>query len=192
MLSATGTLNSSTSLELSWGRAANSLNYQLQQQQLFRANAGVSSLPLLFPSAVQADYVPVFLLPRRAHGQRRPVPNRSGPVHQPEHHARHHRQPDESVGSAFLEGRVLLPAQLQAAEHLRRFNSQIDFQDNASNPSTRGSATRTRRRACSISTSKPISSRFPSGTTRTSSGTRRTTGSPAPFDARLRRAVLHS
>ncbi len=60
MLSATGTLNSSTSLELSWGRAANSLNYQLQQQQLFRANAGVSALPLLFPSAVQADYVPFF------------------------------------------------------------------------------------------------------------------------------------
>src|SRR4029079_16705227 len=62
MLSATGTLNNSTSLELSWGRAANSLNYQLQQQQLFRANAGVSSLPLLFPSAVQADYVPRFQL----------------------------------------------------------------------------------------------------------------------------------
>ena len=61
MLSATGILNSSTSLELSWGRAANSLNYQLQQQQLFRANAGVSSLPLLFPSAVQADYVPWFV-----------------------------------------------------------------------------------------------------------------------------------
>jgi hypothetical protein len=61
MLSATGTLNSSTSLELSWGRAANSLNYQLQQQQLFRANAGVSALPLLFASAVQADYVPWFV-----------------------------------------------------------------------------------------------------------------------------------
>src|SRR5438552_4076724 len=60
MLSATGVLNSSTSLEVSWGRAANSLNFQLQQQQLFRANAGVSSLPLLLPSAVQADYVPWF------------------------------------------------------------------------------------------------------------------------------------
>src|SRR5205823_774830 len=53
--------NSSTSLELSWGRAANSLNYQLQLQQLFRSNAGVSALPLLFPQAVQADYVPWFV-----------------------------------------------------------------------------------------------------------------------------------
>ena len=61
MLSATGILNSTTSLELSWGRASNSLNYQLQQQQLFRANAGVSNLPLLFPGAVQADYVPWFI-----------------------------------------------------------------------------------------------------------------------------------
>jgi hypothetical protein len=61
MLSASGILNNTTSLELSWGRAANSLNYQLQQQQLFRANAGVSSLPLLFPGAVQADYVPWFV-----------------------------------------------------------------------------------------------------------------------------------
>jgi hypothetical protein len=60
MLSATGILNSSTSLELSWGRASNSLNYQLQQQQLFRSNAGVTGLPLLFPDAVQGDYVPWF------------------------------------------------------------------------------------------------------------------------------------
>ncbi|HXI30250.1 MAG TPA: carboxypeptidase regulatory-like domain-containing protein, partial [Vicinamibacterales bacterium] len=67
MLSATGVLNNSTSLELSWGRAANSLNFQLQQQQLFRSNAGVSSLPLLFPSAVQADYVPWFVF-RGANG----------------------------------------------------------------------------------------------------------------------------
>jgi hypothetical protein len=61
LLSATGALNSSTSLELSWGRAANSLNYQLQRQELFRKNAAVSALPLLFPEAAQADYVPWFV-----------------------------------------------------------------------------------------------------------------------------------
>jgi Carboxypeptidase regulatory-like domain/TonB dependent receptor/TonB-dependent Receptor Plug Domain len=61
MISGTGILNSTTSLELSWGRAANSLNYQLQLDKLFRANAGVSSLPLLYPQAVQADYVPWFV-----------------------------------------------------------------------------------------------------------------------------------
>ncbi len=61
LLSATGALNSSTSLELSWGRAGNSLNYELQQQQLFRKNAGLASFPLLFPEAAQGDYVPWFV-----------------------------------------------------------------------------------------------------------------------------------
>ena len=61
MLQATGILTPSTSLELSWGRAANSLNFNLQQQSLFKkSNAAFGSLPLLFPDAVQADYVPWF------------------------------------------------------------------------------------------------------------------------------------
>jgi hypothetical protein len=60
MLSATGIVNPTTSIELSWGRAANSLNYELQLEKLFRSNAGVSALPLLFPEAIQADYVPWF------------------------------------------------------------------------------------------------------------------------------------
>ena len=61
MLSATGVVNNTTSVELSWGRAANSLNYQLQLDPLFRSNAGVNGLPLLFPDAVQSDYVPWFV-----------------------------------------------------------------------------------------------------------------------------------
>ena len=60
MLAATGILNNSTSIELSWGRAANSLNYELQQEKLFRTAAGVGGLPYLFPDAVQGDYVPEF------------------------------------------------------------------------------------------------------------------------------------
>jgi hypothetical protein len=58
MLSATGVLSDSMSLEMSWGRAGNSLNYELQAEKLFRAGAGLTGLPLLFPDAVQADYVP--------------------------------------------------------------------------------------------------------------------------------------
>ncbi|HXE79437.1 MAG TPA: TonB-dependent receptor [Vicinamibacterales bacterium] len=60
MLSAVGILNSSTTLELSWGRASNSLNYELQLDKLFRSNSGLTGLPYLFPDAVQADYVPWF------------------------------------------------------------------------------------------------------------------------------------
>ena len=60
MVSATGVLNNSTSLEVSWGRASNSLNWDLQLDPLFRSSSGVSGMPLLFPSAAQGDYVPWF------------------------------------------------------------------------------------------------------------------------------------
>ncbi|HEU0109043.1 MAG TPA: TonB-dependent receptor, partial [Vicinamibacteria bacterium] len=60
MLSASGILSPSMSLELSVGHAANSLNYQLQNPNLYRQAAGVTGLPLLFPDAVQADYIPWF------------------------------------------------------------------------------------------------------------------------------------
>jgi hypothetical protein len=60
MISTTGILNPSTSLEISVGRAANSLNYELQNPNLFRSAAGLTGMPLLFPDAVQADYIPDF------------------------------------------------------------------------------------------------------------------------------------
>jgi hypothetical protein len=60
MVSATGILNPTTSLEVSVGRAANSLNYDLQLDGLRRSAAGLGGMPLLFPDAVQADYVPWF------------------------------------------------------------------------------------------------------------------------------------
>ena len=87
MLSATGILNSSTSLEFSWGRAANSLNYQLQQQQLFRANAGrvvvaaaVSRAPSR-PTTCRGSSSAATTRTGRT-GQCRPVSNRSRPVHE--------------------------------------------------------------------------------------------------------------
>jgi hypothetical protein len=58
MLSATGILSDTMSLEMSWGRAGNSLNYELQAEKLRRAGAGLTNLPLLFPDVVQGDYVP--------------------------------------------------------------------------------------------------------------------------------------
>jgi hypothetical protein len=61
MVSTTGILNNTTSLEVSVGTAHNSLNYELQNEGLFRQAAGVTGLPLLFPDAVQADYIPWFV-----------------------------------------------------------------------------------------------------------------------------------
>jgi hypothetical protein len=60
MLSTTGILNNSTSLEVSVGTAHNSLNYQMNAQQLYRSNSGLTNFPYLYPDAVQKDYVPFF------------------------------------------------------------------------------------------------------------------------------------
>jgi hypothetical protein len=60
MVSTTGILNNTTSLEVSLGTAHNSLNYEMQAQQLYRANSGLTSFPYLYPDAVQKDYVPWF------------------------------------------------------------------------------------------------------------------------------------
>ena len=58
MVSTTGILNNTTSLELSVGTAHNSLNYELQNPNLFRSAAGLTGLPYLYSDAVQADYIP--------------------------------------------------------------------------------------------------------------------------------------
>ena len=60
MFSTTGILNPTTSLEVSVGSAKNSLNYEMQAEQLFRSNSGLTGFPYLYPDAVQADYVPWF------------------------------------------------------------------------------------------------------------------------------------
>jgi hypothetical protein len=62
MMSATGVLSSTMSLEMSWGRAANSLNYELQEDRLFLANnPAMAQLPIFYNDALQGDYVPWFV-----------------------------------------------------------------------------------------------------------------------------------
>jgi hypothetical protein len=61
MVSTTGILNNTTSLEVSVGTAHNSLNWDMKAQQLYRSNSGLTNFPYLFPDAVQADYVPYFV-----------------------------------------------------------------------------------------------------------------------------------
>ncbi len=58
LLSATGILNSTTTLELSWGRAHNSLDFTVRNPLLTRSAADLTGIPLLYPDAVQDDYIP--------------------------------------------------------------------------------------------------------------------------------------
>jgi hypothetical protein len=140
LLSAAGVLNSSTTLELSWGRAGNSLNYQLQLPQLFRSNAGVTALPLLFPSALQADYVPWFVFRGGRTGNAGQYQTDRGPF--TNLNVTHDVIANvtkvwgaHSSKAGFYYQNSFKPQSIFAS-----FNSQIDFQDNSSNPFDTGFA----------------------------------------------------
>jgi hypothetical protein len=58
MLSATGILDSTTSLEVSVGSANNALEFAIGNPKLSRTAAGLTDMPLLYPEAVQQDLIP--------------------------------------------------------------------------------------------------------------------------------------
>ncbi len=136
MVSTTGILNNTTSLELSLGTAHNSLNYELQNPNLFRGAAGLTGLPYSIPDAVQADYIP-WLRFRENNGRT----NNAG-QYQTDRGPFTNENTTWDVlanltkiwGQHSAKFGVVLPEQLQAPEHLRSFNGQIDFSDDAGNP----------------------------------------------------------
>ncbi len=60
VLSSTGVLSGSTSLELSFGRAHNSLDHYSTSDTMTRTGANLTGVPLLYPDAVQMDLIPRF------------------------------------------------------------------------------------------------------------------------------------
>jgi Carboxypeptidase regulatory-like domain len=138
MLSAAGVINPTTSLELSWGRASNSLNYQLQQEKLFRSAAGVSALPLLFPSAVQADYVPWFVF--------RPTSNTGPTGNAGQYQTDRGPFTNENIthdvvanltkvwGAHAAKAGFYFNHSFKPQSIFASFNSQIDFTENSNNP----------------------------------------------------------
>jgi hypothetical protein len=134
MLSATGILSPSTSLEMSVGRAQNSLNYQLQNQKLYRAAAGVTGLPLLFADAVQADYIPWFVFRGGRTSNAGEYQTDRGPF------TNENKTTDALVnlskvwGSHSSKFGVSFQHSFKPQSIFASFNSQIQFQDDANNP----------------------------------------------------------
>jgi hypothetical protein len=60
MLSATGVLDTTTSLEVSVGSAHNTIDMDTENAVLRRATAGLSEFPLLYQGAVQEDFIPAM------------------------------------------------------------------------------------------------------------------------------------
>jgi hypothetical protein len=53
-------LNNTTSLEVSFGRAHNSLDHYSTSDMMTRSGSGLTAVPLLYPDAVQMDLIPRF------------------------------------------------------------------------------------------------------------------------------------
>jgi hypothetical protein len=134
MLSATGVLSSSMSLELSWGRASNSLNYHLQLDPLFRKNAGVSALPLLFPEAAQADYIPWFVFRGGRTSNAGQYQTDRGPFTNENITHDVIANLTKVWGSHASKTGFYFQHSFKPQSIFASFNSQIDFQDNTNNP----------------------------------------------------------
>ena len=135
MIATTGVLNDSTSLEVSVGRAHNSLDFVIRNPRLTRSAAGVNDIPLLFPDAVQADYVPDF----RFDGGR--VGNNAG-FFQTDRGPFTNFNTTWDVtanltkvwGSHAAKFGFYFQSSLKPQSIFSSFNSQINFTDNSSNP----------------------------------------------------------
>src|SRR5712691_5592014 len=134
MLSATGILNPPTSLEVSVGRAENSLNYKLQMDNLHRAAAGLSSLPLLFSDAVQADYIPWFEFRGGRTANAGQYQTDRGPF--TNENITHDVIANLSKvwGSHSAKFGVYFQSSFKPQSIFGEFNSRINFADDASNP----------------------------------------------------------
>ena len=134
LLSGTGTLNPTTSLEVSWGRAHNSLNYQLLLEPLFRANSAVSGLPLLFPDAVQSDYVPWFVFRGGRTGNAGQYQTDRGPFTNENTTHDVIANLTKVWGSHAAKVGFYFQHSFKPQSIFASFNSQIDFTDTSSNP----------------------------------------------------------
>jgi hypothetical protein len=134
MLSATGILNPTTSLEVSVGRAENSLNYKLKMDNLFRAAAGLTSMPLLFPTAVQADYIPWFEFRGGRTANAGQYQTDRGPF--TNENITHDALANLSKvwGSHSAKFGVYFQSSFKPQSIFGEFNSRINFADDANNP----------------------------------------------------------
>jgi hypothetical protein len=137
MVSATGVLSPSMSLEVSWGRASNSLNFDLQLANLSRTAAGLTGFPVLFPSALQADYVPDLIWANNGAGR-----TANAGRYQTDRGPFTNENITNDVvanitkvwGSHASKAGFYYQTSYKPQSLFASFNTQIDFTDNANNP----------------------------------------------------------
>ena len=134
MLSTTGILSASTSLEISVGRASNSLNYELQDKELFRSAAGLTGFPLLYPDALQADYIPDMRFRGGRTGNAGFYQTDRGPFTNENKTLDVLANLSKIWGSHSSKFGVYYQHSYKPQSIFASFNSQVDFVDDANNP----------------------------------------------------------
>jgi hypothetical protein len=119
---------------VSVGRAANSLNYELQMENLFRSSAGLTGMPLLFPDAVQADYIPDFRFRGGRTGNAGFYQTDRGPFTNENITWDALANLTKVWGSHSAKFGVYFQHSYKPQSIFASFNSQIDFIDNSANP----------------------------------------------------------
>jgi hypothetical protein len=135
MLSTTGILSPTTSVELSVGRAHNSLDFIVRNEELRRSAAGLSGMPLLFPDAVQDDYIPDFRFNGgRAGGNAGFYQTDRGPFTNQNTTWDAIANLTKIWGSHSAKFGVYYQSSFKPQSVFASFNSQINFIDDANNP----------------------------------------------------------
>jgi hypothetical protein len=138
LVSSTGIINNTTSLEISVGSAHNSLEHYTEDEKFTRANltklAGGQALPMLYTAGIQNDYIPYF-----TYGGGRIA---SAPVY------RIHQAPftnfnttydvvanlTKVMGSHAAKAGFYYQRSLKPQSAFSTFNGQYNFNNNTSNP----------------------------------------------------------
>jgi hypothetical protein len=135
MVSTTGVLNPTTSLEVSVGRGHNSLDFVITNEDFRRSAAGLTGFPLLFPEAVQQDYIPDFRFNGgRAGGNAGFYQTDRGPFTNFNTTWDAIANLTKIWGSHAAKFGVYYQSSLKPQSVFASFNSQINFFDDTANP----------------------------------------------------------
>jgi hypothetical protein len=134
MVSATGILDSTTSLEMSFGQAYNELIFDVQNQNLRRSSAGLDGLPLLFPSAVQQDYIPEIRFGGRGSNDAGIYETGNGPFINANRTYDAIINLTKVMGSHTAKVGFYFQSSWKPQAPFVNYNSEINFGENSSNP----------------------------------------------------------
>jgi hypothetical protein len=140
MVSTTGILSSTMTLEASIGSAKNSLDYVLQPGNWYRSTSGLTNFPYVYPNAVASDFIPQFVFRGGRTGDVGQYETDNGPF------TNWNRTYDAIVnltkvmGSHTAKAGMYFQHSAKPQAAFANWNANVNFTDNANNPYDTGYA----------------------------------------------------